>query len=412
MKTTDKTNGIPRKTELLAPAGNMEKLITALHFGADAVYLSGKKYGLRAFADNFTDEEIAQAVRIAHQASAKVYVTVNIFASNADFDELADHLKMLEDAGADAVIVSDAGVFDFVRAHSSLPIHISTQANTTNMYAVRHWANHGASRVVLAREIPLRDIRRIAEFCPDVPLECFVHGAMCVSYSGRCLMSNYLSHRDGNRGECVQACRWAWQVREVSRDDWMPVEEDTRGTYIFNSKDMNMLSHLPELIDAGVSSFKIEGRMKSSFYVATVVAAYRRALDAIAAGTFDANIQQTLQAELNKASHRDYTTGFYFDEEQTRQYYPDSKAREEYKFVAVVRQIHNGAVTVELRNKFAVGDVVEVLTANDDSGKSFEITSARDGENNPLAVCNRVKQLITVNCPYDLAVGDILRKAN
>lgn len=412
MKTTDKTNGIPRKTELLAPAGNMEKLITALHFGADAVYLSGKKYGLRAFADNFTDEEIAQAVRIAHQASAKVYVTVNIFASNADFDDLADYLKVLEDAGADAVIVSDAGVFDFVRAHSSLPIHISTQANTTNMYAVRHWTNHGASRVVLAREIPLRDIRRIAEFCSDVPLECFVHGAMCVSYSGRCLMSNYLSHRDGNRGECVQACRWAWQVREVSRDDWMPVEEDTRGTYIFNSKDMNMLSHLPELIDAGVSSFKIEGRMKSSFYVATVVAAYRRALDAIAAGTFDANIERTLQAELNKASHRDYTTGFYFDEEQTRQYYPDSKAREEYKFVAVVRQIHDGAVTVELRNKFAVGDVVEVLTANDDSGKSFEITYARDGENNPLVVCNRVKQLITVNCPYDLAVGDILRKAN
>lgn len=400
------------KTELLAPAGNMEKLLTAFHFGADAVYLAGKKFGLRAFADNFDDAEIAKASAVSHLMGKKVYVTVNIFASNRDFEGLADYLRVLERARVDAVLVSDVGVFDFVRTHSNLPVHISTQANTTNKYAVRHWANLGAERVVLAREVPLTDIREIADFCPDVQLEAFVHGAMCVSYSGRCLMSNYLSHRDSNRGECVQACRWAYQVREVSRDDWMPIEEDPRGTYIFNSKDMNMLSHLPELIGAGVSSLKIEGRMKSVFYVATVTAAYRRALDAVKQGKFTPELARSLQAELNKASHRDYTTGFYLDTDEPRQYYADSKAREEYKFVAVVRSVEGDSVTVELRNKFSVGDVLEVLTATDCCGKSFTVEYARDGEGNDLAVCNRVKQLITVNCPYPVVAGDILRKAN
>ncbi len=399
-----------KKIELLAPAGNMEKLQTALHFGADAVYLAGKKFGLRAFADNFTDEEIFAAVELAHKAGAKVYVTINIFADNNDFDELADYLKLLESAHADAVLVSDVGVLDFVKSHSKLPVHISTQANTTNMYAVAFWQKAGAERVVLAREVPLREIKRIAQFCPDVQLEAFVHGAMCVSYSGRCLLSNYLAERNANRGECVQACRWEWQVREVSRDDWLPVYEDERGTYIFNSKDMNMLAHLPELMDAGVVSLKIEGRMKSAFYLATVVGAYRRALNAIEQGVFTPELVAELQKELNKASHRDYTTGFYFDEEQSRQYYESSKAVEEYKFVAVVKQIVPNGVTVELRNKFSVGDVLEVLSAGEDTGKSFTVQRATDTEGNSLVVCNRVKQLITVNCPYALSVGDILRK--
>ncbi len=401
------------KTELLAPAGNMEKLQTALHFGADAVYFSGKKFGLRAFAGNFTDEEIFAAARLCHASNAKAYVTLNVFASEADFDELESYLKLLEEAGVDAVIVSDAGVFDFVKERSNLCLHLSTQANTTNKYAVRHWANLGAQRVVLAREIPLKEISGISKFCPDVQLEAFVHGAMCVSYSGRCLLSNYLCNRNANRGECVQACRWEWQVREVSRDDWLPVYEDERGTYIFNSKDMNMLSFLPQMTEAGVSSFKIEGRMKSSFYVATVVAAYRRALDAVAANEFTPELAQSLQCELNKASHRDYTTGFYFDEDCSRQYYESSKAVETYKFVAVVKSVNaDGTVTVELRNKFAVGDVLEVLTATPDCGKSFEVQFARDEEGNSLEVCNRVKQSIVVNCPYVLSVGDILRRRN
>ncbi len=398
------------KAELLAPAGNMEKLVTALHFGADAVYFAGKSFGLRAFAGNFSDDEIAEAVRLAHAADAKAYVTLNIFASNSDFDKLADYLKVLEDAAVDAVLVSDAGVFDFVKSHSRLPIHVSTQANTTNKYAVAHWKKLGAERVVLAREMPLCEIAETARFCPDVQLEAFVHGAMCVSYSGRCLMSNYLVNRNSNRGECVQACRWEWQVREVSRDDWLPVYEDERGSYIFNSKDMNMLAYLPQLIDAGVVSLKIEGRMKSAFYVATVVAAYRRALDAIYSDSFTDELVAELDRELDKASHRDYTTGFYFDEEESRQYYDSSKAVEEYKFIAVVREARGGSLVVEQRNKFAVGDVLEALTLGEDCGKSFTVEKICDGDGNELDVCNKVQQLVTVNCPYSLSVGDILRR--
>lgn len=397
--------------ELLAPAGSMEKLKAAFHFGADAVYLAGKRFGLRAFADNFSDDEIAEACSYAHALGKRVYVTVNIFASDADFDELPDYLAMLERAHVDAVLVSDVGVFDFVRAHCSLPVHISTQANTTNKHAVRFWKNHGAERVVLAREVPLAEIRKIHDFCPDVQLECFVHGAMCVSYSGRCLLSNYLTNRNSNRGECVQACRWQWEVREVSREDSLPVMEDERGTYIFNSKDMNMLSHLAQLLDAGVVSLKIEGRMKSVFYVATVVNAYRRALDAIANGTF-AEVEPTLQAELNKASHREYTTGFYFDEDESRQYYQSSKAVEECKFIAVVKQCADGTAVVEQRNKFVVGDTLEVLSAGDACGKSFVVQYALDGNGGNVEVCNRVKQILKINCPYPLADGDILRKPN
>lgn len=398
------------RVELLAPAGNMEKLQTALHFGADAVYLAGKRYGLRAFADNFTDDEIAEAARIAHALGKKVYVTLNIFASNVDFDDLEDYLKVLEQAQVDAVLISDVGVFDFARSHCNLPIHISTQANTTNKYAVEFWKKMGAERVVLAREVPLKEIAEISAFCPDVQLETFVHGAMCISYSGRCLMSNYLTNRNSNRGECVQACRWQWEVREVSREDSMPVLEDERGTYVFNSKDMNMLAHLPQLMEAGVVSFKIEGRMKSSFYVATVVAAYRRAIDAIYSGQFTPELVEQLNAELNKASHREYTTGFYFDEQESRQYYPSSKAVEEYKFIAVVKEMGNGYAVVEQRNKFTVGETLEVLSATADSGKTFTVSYAKDDKDNDIEVCNKVKQILTINCPYKLSAGDILRK--
>lgn len=399
-----------RKIELLAPAGNMEKLKAAFHFGADAVYLAGKSYGLRAFADNFTDDEIVEACSYAHALGKKIYVTLNIFAKNADFSNLADYLAVLEKAQADAVLISDAGVFDFVKGHSNLPIHISTQANTTNRYAVDFWRRQGAERVVLAREVNLRDISEISKHCPDVELETFVHGAMCISYSGRCLMSNYLVNRDGNRGECVQACRWQWAVREVSRTDEMPVFEDERGTYIFNSKDMNMLAHLPELISANVVSFKIEGRMKSAFYVATVVNAYRRAIDAIQAGKFNDSLVAELNAELDKASHREYTTGFYFDEEETRQYYPSSKATEEYKFVAVVKSAESGKITVEQRNKFVVGDVLETLSVTADTNKTFVVKQVIDEKGASVEVCNKVKQILILNCPYALKAGDILRK--
>lgn len=401
------------KVELLAPAGNMEKLITAFHFGADACYLAGKRYGLRAFADNFDDDEIAQAVAYAHERGKRIYVTLNIFASNCDFDDLANYLQVLERAKVDAVLVSDVGVFDFVQRNSNLAIHISTQANTTNKFAVQFWKNHGAERAVLAREVPLKDVKAIHAFCPDVQLETFVHGAMCISYSGRCLMSNYLTNRDSNHGECVQACRWQWEVREVSRTDSLPVLEDERGTYIFNSKDMNMLSHLPEVIDAGSVSLKIEGRMKSAFYVATVVNAYRRALDAIEQGNFTTQLICELQAELDKASHREYTTGFYFDEDAQRQYYESSRAVEEYKFIAVVRDVlPDGQIVIEQRNKFVIGDTLETLSQGADTNKQFEVTSITDENDEQMEVCNRVQQVVAINCPYTLQIGDILRKKN
>ncbi|MCM1194710.1 MAG: U32 family peptidase, partial [Firmicutes bacterium] len=356
------------------------------------------------------DDEIEEAVSYAHARNVKVYVTLNIFAYNADFDGLKDYLDVLERARVDAVLISDAGVLDFVRKHSKLPVHVSTQANTTNKYAVKFWAEQGAERVVLARETSLKDIKEIASFAPNTQIETFVHGAMCISYSGRCLMSNYLADRNANRGECVQACRWQWQVRETGREDFMPVDEDGRGTYIFNSKDMNMLAHLPELIDSGVVSFKIEGRMKSAFYVATVVNAYRRALNAVADGSFDEETVAKLNAELDKASHREYTTGFYFDEEESRQYYPSSKATETYKFVAMVKEVGDGFAVVEQRNKFAIGDVVETLSVTEDNAKTFTVTQCIDGNGETVEVCNRVKQIVTVNCPYKLKAGDILRK--
>jgi len=398
--------------ELLAPAGNMEKLKTAFHFGADAVYLAGKRYGLRAFADNFTDEQIAEAVDYAHSLGKKVYVTLNIFAHNPDFDDLTDYLKVLENAKVDAVLVSDVGMFSFVKQNCNVPIHISTQANTTNKHAVKFWTEQGAERVVLAREVNLKEVANIHDFCPQTELEIFVHGAMCISYSGRCLMSNYLTNRDSNGGACVQACRWAWEVREVGRDDYMPVMEDERGTYIFNSKDMNMLAHLPQIINAGVVSLKIEGRMKSPFYVATVVNAYRRALDAIAKDEFTEELICQLNLELDKASHRAYTTGFYFDEQETRQYYPSSRAVEEYKFIAVVKEVGDGYVVVEQRNKFVVGETLETLSVTGDTNKQFTVDYALDEKGNQVEVCNKVQQLLKINCPFHLAVGDILRKKN
>lgn len=405
------SNIISKNLELLAPAGNMEKLKTAFHFGADAVYLAGKQYGLRAFADNFTRDEIVEATQYAHSLGKKVYVTINIFAKNSDFSELPQYLAFLEKAQVDAVLVSDVGVMDFVLRNSKLAVHVSTQANTTNAHAVNFWRRLGAERVVLARELSIAEIKQIHELCPNVELEAFVHGAMCISYSGRCLLSNYLVNRDGNRGECVQACRWRYQVREVSREDDLPLLEDERGTYIFNSKDMNVLQHLPLLIDAGITSFKIEGRMKSVFYVATVVSAYRRALDAIKKGEFSEQLIAELLEELNKASHRDYTTGFYLDEKETRQYYEDSRAREEYKFIAVVKDVKNGIATVEQRNKFQVGDVLEILSADSQyTCKTLTIKDITDLDGSKVEVANRVQQVLRVPCPYSLQAGDVLRK--
>ena len=272
------------KAELLAPAGSFAKLKTALHFGADAAYVGGKQFSLRTFADNFTMDELKSAVDLTHKMGKKLYVTANIFARNADFALLEDYFKALESLGADAAIISDPGVVYLAKkAAPNLQIHLSTQANTTNKYAVKFWAEQGVSRVILARELSIKEIAEIHEFNPDTELEAFVHGAMCISYSGRCLLSDYLDGRSSNRGACVQSCRWRYEVRALNatneKTEWLPIEQDDKGTFIFNSKDLNMLTHLQEMEGAGVRSFKIEGRMKSGYYLATVINAYRRMMD-------------------------------------------------------------------------------------------------------------------------------------
>lgn len=394
--------------ELLAPAGNFEKFLTALHFGADAVYLAGNRFGLRAYAGNFTDDEMKKAVEIAHEKGKKVYVTLNIIAKDEDFVGMEEYLKFLESIHIDAVIVADIGVMEFVRKTApKLDIHISTQANIINSHTAKFFADLGVKRLILARELSLKEIQKLRENLPkSVQIEVFVHGAMCMAYSGRCLLSNYLTGRDSNHGECVQACRWKYFVREVSRDDELEVEEDEKGSYIFNSKDLNMLSHLKELEDIGVDSIKIEGRMKSAYYVATVVNAYRMALDIL-----PNKPTKTLEDELLKASHRRYTTGFYFDEEN-RQFQEDSMPVQESEFMAIaVEDAQNGSVKVEMRNKFSLGDTLEILSPKTDCfNKKVVIKKIISSTGEEVDSAKKVQEVVEINMEYPILKGDILRK--
>lgn len=394
--------------ELLAPAGNFEKFLTALHFGADAVYFAGNRFGLRAFAGNFSDKEMQEAVKIAHSFGKKVYITLNIIAKDEDFDGLKEYLKFLQNIKVDAVIVADIGVMEFVRKYApKIDIHISTQANIINSYTAKFFADLGVKRLILARELSLEQIKNLRKNLPkEVEIEVFVHGAMCMAYSGRCLLSNYLTGRDSNHGECVQACRWKYYVREVSRDDELEVQEDEKGSYIFNSKDLNMLSHLQELKDAGVDSIKIEGRMKSSYYVATVVNAYRMALDML-----PERPTEELEKELLKASHRRYTTGFYFDEEN-RQFQEDSMPVQDSEFVAIaVEDAKNGKVKVEMRNKFSVGDTLEILSPKKDCfNKNVTIKEIIDSTGEKIESAKKVQEIVEINMVYPILKGDILRR--
>lgn len=391
--------------ELLAPAGNFDKLVTAVHFGADAVYFAGKQFGLRAFAGNFSDEEIVKAMEFLHAQGKKGYVTLNIVAKDSDFENINPYLQLLVEAKVDGVIVSDVGVIYYLRKNfPTLNIHVSTQANVNNSFSAEFFADMGVTRIVLAREMSIDEIALLRKNLPkNVEIEAFVHGAMCISYSGRCLLSNYLTGRDSNRGACVQACRWQYTIREVGRKDELPIAEDERGTYILNSKDLCMIEHLKELEKAGVVSLKIEGRMKSDYYVASVVNAYRRALD-------KKNEMSLLQEELEKTSHRRYTTGFYFGSDD-KEYLEDSMPVQTAEFVAkVVEDSHNGIVKVEMRNRFKKGDVLEILSPNDAFLKKIKIEKIVDGKGNEIDDCKRVQDIVTINCPYDLKAGDILRR--
>lgn len=394
--------------ELLSPAGNFEKFLSAIHFGADAVYMAGGRFGLRAFAGNFSDEEMKKAVKIAHEKGKKVYVTLNIIARDSDFEGLGDYAKFLKSIGVDAVIVADIGVFVYLReVVPDLDIHVSTQANIINSKSANLMAKLGAKRLVLARELTLEQIKEIRKNLPkEVELEVFVHGAMCMAYSGRCLLSNYLTGRDSNHGECVQACRWKYMVREISREDELEVQEDEKGSYIFNSKDLNMIEHLQELKDAGVDSLKIEGRMKSAYYVATVTNAYRQAIDML-----PQKPDEKLLAELFKASHRRYTTGFYFKDE-LKQYTEDSMPVQESEFVALVDSDCDGEnVVLEMRNKFSVGDELEILSPDKNLlNKKLKIESIKNSAGENVESAKVVQEKITVPCKLNLKKGDILRR--
>lgn len=392
------------KSELLAPAGSLEKLKVAFLYGADAVYVGGKNFSLRQYADNFTAEELAEGIDYAHERQKKVYVAVNIFAKNADFPKAEKYFKFLERIGADAVLITDPGLIALCKKTApGLEIHLSTQANTLNKYAVRFWAEQGVKRVVLARELGYEEIKEIAEYNPDVEIECFVHGAMCVSYSGRCLLSNYLSERNANRGECVQACRWRYELTAYGRDgDKLELTEDERGAYILNSRDLNLLKELNKLSEAGVKSFKIEGRMKTVYYLATVVNAYRRAMDG-----GDLNVSE---AELTKINHRAYTKAYFYGENDKTLNYDEGQEQGEYEFAAWVIGYDDGTALVEMRNRFAVGDELEVLSPGDSFLKKFVVGNMTDEDNVPVTDAKLVQQRLKIAVPFRLYAGDILRK--
>ena len=392
------------KPELLAPAGNLKKLKTAILYGADAVYLGGKAFSLRAFSDNFTEEELREGIVYAHERGKKVYVCANIFAKNEDFGGLPAYFRMLEDLKADGVLVSDLGVFRTLRACApSLPVHISTQANTLNKEAARFWKEAGATRVVLARELSLAEIKEIHEAVPDLELEAFVHGATCISYSGRCLLSDYLTSRPSNRGECVQACRFEYELRAREQNgDWFPITEDGRGAYLLSGKDLNMSAHLNELASAGVCSFKIEGRMKGEYYLATVVNAYRRLLDG-------ADLR-SMQRELLAASHRDYTEFNACGRNADTVSYDDNKTEGSCDFIATVTDYENGRAFAEMRGRFYEGDVLEVLSPTDAFLRETEVKDLRDSDFVPQSDAKRVQEIYSFECPFRLAKGDILRR--
>lgn len=398
--------------ELLSPAGDMEKLKTAIYFGADAVYVAGKNFGLRAFAGNFDLNELEEATLFCHEKGKKIYVTVNIIAHNSDFEGLKEYLEFLQKIEVDGVIVADLGVASFVKKYApNLELHISTQANIINKYSAELMAHLGAKRIVLARELGLQEIKEIRAALPkDVELECFVHGAMCISYSGRCLLSNYLNGRDSNKGACVQACRWEYSITEKSRKGQQyEIQEDDKGTYILNSKDLCMINHIQELIDAGVDSLKIEGRMKSPYYVATVTNAYRRKIDQIYGRTQnDINYVE----EVEKTSHRLFTTGFFYPGEN-KENLLTSTPIQSHEFIAVVKNdAKDGFVLVEMRNQFKIGDELEILSPNDTFNKKLVVTKILDEDRCELECARRVQQLLMLETDLPLKSGDILRRKN
>ncbi len=402
-----------KKPELLAPAGNMEKLKMALLYGADAVYLGGEAYGLRAQGGNFSRQEMAEAARFTHDMGRKFYVTVNVYPHNEELADLPEYLRFLSGIGADAILVSDLGVFSMAKETvPGLPIHISTQANTVNWAAAEMWSRLGAERVVLAREVSLKEIREIRERC-TAELELFIHGAMCISYSGRCLMSNYFTGRDANRGDCAQACRWKYALMEEKRPgEYFPVEEDGRGTYIFNSKDLCLMPCLREVLESGVDSLKIEGRMKSVHYAASVTKAYRMAIDAYFDSPDNFSIEAEWLEELEKVSHRAYTQGFFQGgPPEDAQIYGSSSYTQTSDFVGLVLDYDpaTGFALVEQRNHMRRGEEIEIFQPKKAGWRQI-LSEMTDEEGNPLEAAPHPQQHVRIRMEGPAEKYAILRR--
>ena len=398
-----------KKPELLAPAGDWEKLQMAVLYGADAVYLAGTSFGMRSFAGNFSDEELPQAVDFAHRHGVKVHATVNTMPRSGEVDRLPEHLEKLNDAGVDALILADLGAFTLAGKYAPrCQRHISTQQSIANYACAQAWFDLGAQRVVLARELGMDEIREIRRRVdPALELETFCHGAMCVSYSGRCLLSNYMTGRDSNRGACAQPCRYQYALMEEKRPgEYFPVFEDEKGTYIMNSRDMCMIDHLDDLMDAGVDCLKIEGRAKSAYYAAIVTGAYRHVLDDVAAGR---PVDPVWRDEVEHVSHRHYSTGFFYG--QPGQFYEDARYIRDWQICAVVTDCTpEGLATLSLRNKFAAGDAVEVVGPDT---KPFTMTAPMmtDAEGLPLAEPKTPQMVFTMQLPHPVPPMSFVRHA-
>lgn len=402
------------KPELLIPASNLEVLKTAIRYGADAVYIGGEMYGLRAKAKNFSLEDMKEGIEYAHQHGKKVYVTANITAHNRDLKGVEEYFKELREIKPDAIIIADPGVFDIAKEVApEIERHISTQANNVNYRTYRFWHSMGAARVVSARELSLEEIGELRANIPEeLEIETFIHGAMCMSYSGRCMLSNYFTSRDANLGACTHPCRWKYYLMEEKRPgEYYPVFENDRGTYIFNSKDLCMIEYIPELVDAGINSFKVEGRMKTALYVAAVARTYRKAIDDYFTDPllYMENMEYYRQ-EIAKCTYRQFTTGFFFQKpDSTTQIYDNNVYVKEYTYLGIVQAIGvGGCCEMEQRNKFCVGDEVEVMKPNGDNVFT-KVLAIVDEEGNQMESCPHPQQKIFVTFDQELEVGDLIR---
>jgi U32 family peptidase len=404
-----------RKVELLAPAGNLEKLEMAIIYGADAVYIGGEEYGLRASADNFNTEDMKKGIEFAHSRGKKVYLTMNIIPHNEDLQGMPEYVKTVSQLGIDAVILSDPGVYSIVKENApGMEIHLSTQANNTNWRSANFWYEHGVKRIVLARELSFEEIKEIREKVnTGLELEIFIHGAMCISYSGRCLLSNYMTNRDSNRGECAHPCRWKYHLVEEKRPgEYMPVYENERGTFIYNSKDLCLIGHIPDIINSGVYSLKIEGRMKSSYYVATVVKAYREAIDQYYEEVENYKFNPKLLEELSKASHREYTTGFYYNKPTGEdQIYHTSSYIRDYDFVGMVTAYDKttGVATIEQRNRMYTGENIEVVRPKGDFYLQ-EIKSMKNEDGQAIDVAPHPQMIVYMPMDQEVEPSTMLRR--